>query len=149
MNLIHRRFKKYYTESSSGCWNWTASIQNSGYGKFRVGDKMMSSHRVSYLIYKGEIPENMNVCHKCDNKLCVNPDHLFLGSQADNIRDKIKKGRQTNGEKAWNAKLTKTQVKVIREAHKNGFQMKQIRDYFKISWTSISNIINKKRWGHV
>lgn len=81
---------------SDGCWEWTASLSSQGYGMLKVGGKhgaAMRAHRLSWLLHHGEIPAGQCVLHHCDNRLCVRPDHLFLGSQLDNIADRDKKGR--------------------------------------------------------
>ena len=77
----------------SGCWIWTGLLTNSGYGKIGVGLKTVLAHRYSYYTFVKEIPENLYVLHKCDTKCCVNPSHLFLGTQSDNIKDMYAKGR--------------------------------------------------------
>lgn len=77
------------------CWNWTASLGTKGYGHIKVGGKMLRSHRLSWEIRNGPIPNGLRVCHSCDNRRCCNPSHLWLGTDADNIRDRDAKGRQT------------------------------------------------------
>lgn len=77
----------------SGCWLWTSSIDTSGYGHLRYGGRVDKAHRVSWMASYGAIPEGMFVCHKCDVRSCVNPDHLFLGTTTDNMRDMMRKGR--------------------------------------------------------
>lgn len=78
------------------CWNWIGSIGKNGYGYFSKNSKAASAHRVSWEIHNGQIPDGLCVLHKCDNRKCVNPDHLFIGTYYDNIHDKINKGRDTS-----------------------------------------------------
>jgi hypothetical protein len=93
---ISRFEDKFIPEPNSGCWLWTAAISGKGYGRFGLGGKSRIASRVSYRIYKGDVPSRMFVCHTCDNPSCVNPDHLWLGSLTDNVRDCAQKGRLQN-----------------------------------------------------
>lgn len=93
---IEVRFNsKYRINETTDCWEWQAAKNNIGYGMFRWSSGIMrTAHRVSYELFKGPIPHNMCVCHKCDNPVCVNPDHLWLGTILDNMRDMEQKGRR-------------------------------------------------------
>lgn len=121
-----------------GCWEWAAFRSGYGYGKFGVGRKVFPAHRVSYTLYAGTIPDGLCVLHRCDNPPCVNPDHLFLGTKADNSRDMSLKGRS-----GGTPKLTPDQVKEIRmDARK---QTSIAKDY-KIDQSQVSHIKSFQQW---
>lgn len=129
-----------------GCWNWTASVGNSGYGKIKVGEHYASAHRVAHELYVGPVPEGMNVLHRCDNRLCVNPDHLFIGTRVENMADMVAKCRSTQGEKHPRARLTEDQVRqIIFDARSHA----EIARCFGVGRTQVSRIKSGQRWGHL
>lgn len=88
-----RFLAKVIPEPNSGCWLWTGAVTGNGYGGFHDGERMVGPHHYSWRLHCGEIPDGMYVCHRCDTPLCVNPDHLFLGTPKDNQQDRTRKGR--------------------------------------------------------
>lgn len=146
-----RFMDKVMPEPNTGCWIWTAGTNIKGYGTFGIGQRRMSStsHRVSYEMFVGEIPENMHVLHHCDNTFCVNPDHLWLGTNLDNMKDRSKKNRQARGGLHAFAKVTEIDVLIIREARAKGFLIADIARYFNVGNTCIVNIIHRINWKHI
>jgi hypothetical protein len=106
---------KYIPEPNSGCWLWTAACNQAGYGEISVGAERHGAHRISWELHRGKIPERMYVLHRCDNPSCVNPEHLFLGTQSDNAIDYWAKGRMNRhyGAKPNRSKLTDSLVRQI------------------------------------
>lgn len=135
-------------EKTDGCWNWTGKRDREGYGEIHVGRKYVRCHRMSYRIARGDFPDNLRVLHKCDNPSCVNPSHLFLGTDADNMRDKCMKNRQARGEKGGNTKLRESQVMEIRELYKT-MTARAIAKRFGISKITVRFIVWGKMWKHL
>ncbi|MCW2405080.1 hypothetical protein M2336_001709 [Sphingobium sp. B1D7B] len=132
------------------CWPWLGPVNSNGYGRFSLRNSHILAHRQSYRLFKGEIPEGMNVCHSCDNRLCVNPEHLWLGTQSENLRDAVAKGRMkhpdTRGERNGNRKLAAADVAAIRKMHSGGLPKYRIAERFGVSPSTVGNIINGDTW---
>lgn len=128
-----------------GCWEWQGSLWATGYGRFHFQDKSMKAHRMSWFFARGEIPEQC-LLHRCDNRLCVNPDHLFVGTRTDNNADKVAKGRQAKGEALNTAKVTTHDVAAIRAACSSS---KEIAEQYGLSWGHINKIRGGRVWTHV
>lgn len=149
MKTLQQKFdEKYIAEPMSGCWLWTASKLQDGYGRLRVGNITEGAHRVSYKLNRGKIPEGLCVLHTCDVSACVNPEHLWLGTVADNNADMMKKGRGVfvKGAKNGSSKLTETQVIEIRASTKNQYVL---AEEYRTSQGHISGILSRKSWSHI
>tara|TARA_R110000868_G_scaffold94607_3_gene260955 strand:+ start:2439 stop:3164 length:726 start_codon:yes stop_codon:yes gene_type:complete len=134
------------------CWRWLAGTYDGGYGKMRISkDKERGAHRISWEIHNGPIPDKMEVCHKCDNPGCVNPEHLFLGTHKENMEDRELKGRRTapKGEKNGMSKLVLEQVIEIKNQLKNGTSGADLARKYGVSKTQISWIKLGKSWKDV
>ncbi len=156
--INERLESKSIPEPNSGCWLWTASVISDGYGCLRSDGRTQYAHRLSYEINTGPIPEGMFVCHKCDTPSCVNPRHLFLGTNQDNIKDSMEKGRRKRAyaPRPWrenmvtNSKLTEDDVRTIRKRLLDGpRQMRRLSREFGVSHTAIRMIALGKRWRFV
>lgn len=145
---IHRFWSKVNkTENENTCWEWQASTFRNGYGHFFINGKMASSHRVAWLMTYGAIPETMYICHRCDNRKCCNPNHLFLGTHAENQRDMAMKHRSPHGEKHKNAKLTAEQVENMRMLYRSGgITYRELAAKFGMSVGHTWVIVNYKQW---
>ena len=148
------RFQEHVKISESGCHEWYGAIQSNGYGVLRVDGKPMLSHRISWELENDSVPKGMCVLHRCDNRRCVNPEHLFVGTQADNMRDAVSKGRMGNknpmkGEGHARSRLTEDDVRAIRCAHESGETNSSIARRYDVSGTHIGYIVNRKLWKHI
>lgn len=146
---VKERFMESFEPvTESGCWIWMKTVFHDGYGQIKRDGKTSRAHRLSYELFSGPIPADMCVLHKCDVRACVNPAHLFLGTNADNMADKIAKGRQSRqaGSDRYNAKLTEQNVVEIR---KSRLSQRDIARKFLVSYQLISDIKAGKVWRHV
>lgn len=135
-----------HVAKSNNCWTWTAGTDKDGYGKFQGG----RAHRASYEMANGEIPDHLCVLHRCDNPPCVRPDHLFLGTNRENMDDKIRKGRQFRGEQLKGlCKLSEHKVRQIRQLAKDGNTHQAIADQFGVDRTNIGFVVRRETWAHI
>ena len=132
----------------AGCWVWMGTTTLRGYGQIESFKRKHYAHRASYEAFIGPIPKGMYVCHTCDNVYCVNPAHLFLGTQKQNLEDMAKKKRSTWGERNPMAKLTYDQAMQIRLQKQAGASNKELAEKFNVTTSNISAIIRKERWNH-
>ena len=157
--LIRRFWKKVDVRGDDDCWEWTASTKGNGikhlYGQFYIkGYKMVRAHRVAWIIKNGKATENLLVLHKCNNPLCCNPAHLYLGTASDNSRDAVRAGTHTGfkmrGENRPHNKLTKYDVLEMRrlyETRKISYGL--LAKIFRINYSQAWRIVNRKRWKHI
>ena len=151
---LKERFEKKYKKCSNGCWIWMGCKIKEKYGQIRTEkNKRMLAHRVSWILYRGKITDNLFVLHKCDNPPCVNPEHLFLGTHQDNMDDMIRKsiGKTTRntGESHGNSFLKENDIRAIRLMRKLGTKQNSIADYFNVTQGTISSIIRRRTWSHI
>lgn len=151
-----RFWEKVDIRSSNECWNWKASRNYKGYGNFYTSlgnskDQHHSAHRFSWELHNGEIPDGLFVCHKCDNPSCVNPNHLFLGTNQNNMQDMSLKGRTgtKKGEQHFNSKLTASDIQNIFKLKDSGMLGKDISKMYGVTPANISYILKGKGWKHV
>ena len=141
----------------AGCWIFTGATNESGYGIVGTGPRGSPNdraHRITYKHFVGEIPSGMFVCHQCDTPSCCNPEHLFLGTNQDNVNDMVKKGRNKKpprnlhvvGSIHPRAKLHESQIRTIREKYCCGATQQELADWYGVARQTISKVVNFKRY---
>jgi len=158
MILLEKEKKRFFNKVKKyedGCWEWTGCLTPSGYGQLkirRLHATALLAHRISYQEHLGDIPAGLYVCHSCDNRLCVNPKHLFIGTHQDNMNDMVAKGRcqqpETQGIDNGNSKLTEEIVLRICEDLPS-FNNKELALRYNVTHSNISCIRRGKSWGHL
>lgn len=144
MTIEERFWKKVI--KTKGCWEWIGAKFPGGYGNFRGN----CAHRFAYSLQNGEIPKGLVACHKCDNKICVNPSHIFIGTHADNVLDKVKKGRHPRGSRTYNSKLNEKCVREIRKKYiPRKYSMYRLAREYGVHVMTICDVLSGKKWAHV
>lgn len=150
-SLKERFEEKFVKGKPDECWEWNAAIKNNGYGVIGVGRRtegIETAHRLSYMFYVGAIPEGKEVCHTCDNRKCVNPKHLYVGTRVDNMQDCVKKNRtnKPKGEAHFRAILTEIDVLKIRASRKTN---KHLANEYGMSVSAIRSARKGYTWKHI
>lgn len=153
---LEERFWSKVKRDPVGCWEWQAARFSNGYGSAYVsgrGKTMLKglAHRIAYSIANGPIPSDMLVCHSCDNKACVRPSHLWIGTDHDNTQDMLKKGRNTppRGERSGKTKFKNEDVIRIRYLAESGVKWHYIASEYSIRRETVRKIVNRERWAHI
>lgn len=151
--LTKQNFALRYVVDQNGCWIWqgaTRSGQKDPYGWAAYAGKQMGAHRVSWLVHRGSIPDGLYVCHRCDVRKCVNPDHLFLGTPSENMRDMWSKGRHKSPAEgvvgSLSAKLTALQARAIYARALAGERTSDLAKEFSVSQSAVSKIKSGGNW---
>jgi hypothetical protein len=146
-----RREARFWTKvrMTPGCWEWMGGKTRAGYGGFFIGGKDGYAHRFSWELHKGAIPVGMCVLHRCDNRMCVNPAHLFLGTRTENTRDMMEKERQARGERHGMSRLSTKDVLEIKAQLERGGTHESIALLHGVCRQNITSINSGRLWGHV
>jgi hypothetical protein len=153
--IADRFWAKVQKDGLDGCWNWLGSKSAAGYGKFMVGRspdgawRPSWAHIVSWRLAHGDIPHGLFVCHRCDNPRCVNPEHLFLGTPADNQRDMAAKDRSVFGSKASWARLHESDVPEVIRLRRAGVSWSQLASHFGVSIRTVRHVVAGRSWKRV
>lgn len=141
------RFSEKYEKNISGCWNWTAAVNKYGYGTFwnglqiKSGPQKVLAHRWSYEFFNGPIEDGFYICHSCDNTKCVNPKHLFKGTQKDNVHDSVRKGRHAKGKNV----LTDYEVRQLLDEYTQSYgDIVKLSIKYNICKKTVFDIVHQK-----
>lgn len=155
LSVVERLELHSMPEPNSGCWLWTA-FADGGYGRIRVNGRVEVASRASWRAFVGEIPDGKSVCHKCDNPICINPAHLFLGTHAENMRDMAQKGRsaktggfRSRGEDSPNCIISEEIVREIKSSRNRGDGVRFLARTFGLSHSHVSKICRGLKWSHI
>lgn len=156
-HLSDRIINNSTLDEDTGCWNWNRHInKKNGYGQMWMGRTVdggyiwRNAHRVSYLVHKGEVPEGMEVAHKCHNPNCCNPNHLVAATHYDNIQMSVEAGRIVKGTNKPNAKLNDGTVRAIKaSAGIEGITLASLARIFDVNLTTIRGVVTGTTWTHV
>lgn len=151
--LRERLYGKFIVHPKTRCWVWTGSRMPTGYGRIGVGRQVQIASRVSWQVHFGHIPQGMNVLHECDNPSCICPEHLFFGTQQQNMQDKVSKGRQRSGESVPSAKLTERTVWEIRDFFDTIIASDETKAFLAeevgVTVRHINKILSRQVWKHL
>jgi len=150
-NRYERFLSLFNRPNQEDCWEWNGKKNTRGYGHFHIGPKrIVGAHRVAYALRYGRIPDGLNVCHICDNPGCVNPRHLFVGTQKDNVADRERKGRMNydhvRGENNCLSKLLRGDTEIIRRLGRLGLTHRRIATVFGVSHKTVFDVIHRNTW---
>lgn len=155
MDDVKKRFDKYVVipkDYINDCWGWSAGTCEFGYGRLGIGNnKVAKAHRLSWQFFNGPVPEGLHVLHRCDNPPCCNPNHLFLGTNADNVADKEAKGRgnHATGDRHGMAKLCSHDIPDIKRLHAEGYSGAKIAAEYGVCYSTIRRILSGAIWKKV
>jgi hypothetical protein len=158
--MTRDEFLALVSQDKNGCWIWAGNRMRNGYGQFTEAGRKYSAHRFSFELHGRKLSEGEFVCHRCDVRACVNPEHLFAGTPKQNIEDAVSKGRmrwqkpgfkesRARGSAHGRAKLSEDDVRLVRLLHAGGWGNQKIGDLFAVYHTAISKIISGVNWSHV
>lgn len=146
--IVQRFMDKVSPEPNSGCWIWTGSLDVCGYARFGFDGRNSKASRVSLTLFKGITRIDGNACHKCDNRACVNPDHLYVGTQLDNMSDSIRRGtfQRVRGERKPLAKLTRDAVRDIRSKRLSTVEFAKL---YGVATCTVRRVVRRDNWNHI